>query len=169
MSVSARDFALASLRFIHWVQRYSHSTSAADLPLPPPKCHFMRNPVGKLNKSFASSDQKRSGKSAAVPCFLGIVHPTDFQVSWGTWLHLGAKWHFGGDCRMAVSLHSVNESEWNQSKISSLDTYLSNFYHLFPMRDQIKAVEGTEVKFYFPLLRPLKERLHDPVHLALTF
>ena len=44
----------------------------------------MRNPVGKLNKSFASSDQKRSGKSAAVPCFLGIVHPTDFQVSWGT-------------------------------------------------------------------------------------
>ena len=50
----------------------------------PPKCHFMRNPVGKLNKSFASSDQKRSGKSGAVPGFLGIVHPTDFQVSWGT-------------------------------------------------------------------------------------
>jgi len=53
--------------------RRRFATSAAQMPL-------YENPVGKLNKSFASSDQKRSGKSAAVPCFLGIVHPTDSHL-----------------------------------------------------------------------------------------
>ena len=70
----------------------------------------MRNPVGKLNKSFASSDQKRSGKSAAVPCFLGIVHPTDFQVSWGTWL-VNALWQ-SGDMGEKCNKKVVNFGNW---------------------------------------------------------
>ena len=53
----------------------------------------------------------------------------------------------GGSRRMAVTLHFVSELECTQSKISSWDIYLSNFYHLFPVRDQMKALEEVKVKF----------------------
>ena len=48
---------------------------------------------------------------------------------------------------MAASQHFVSEMECTQSKISTRDTYLSNFYHLFPVRDQMKALEEVKVKF----------------------
>ena len=53
----------------------------------------------------------------------------------------------GGGRRMAVTLHFVSELECTQSKISSWDIYLSNFYHLFPVRDQMNSVEGRKEKF----------------------
>ena len=62
----------------------------------------------------------------------------------GKWV---AEWQIGGDRRMAVSQHFVSEMECTQSKISNWDIYLSNFYHLFPVRDQMKAVEGVHEKF----------------------
>ena len=65
-----------------------------------------------------------------------------FEVAFGR-----RKWQMGGGGRMAVSLDSVNESEWSQSKISCWDTHLTNFYRLFPVRDQMKALEGSKVKF----------------------
>ena len=48
---------------------------------------------------------------------------------------------------MAVTQHFVSELECIQSKISSWDIYLSNFYHLFPVRDQMNSVEGRKEKF----------------------
>ena len=62
----------------------------------------------------------------------------------GKWV---VKWQIGGDRRMAVTLHFVSELECTQSKISSWDTYLSNSYHLFQVRDQMNSVEGRKEKF----------------------
>ena len=62
----------------------------------------------------------------------------------GKWV---VKWQIGGAHRMAVSRHSVSEMECTQSKIYCWDIYLSNFYHLFPVHDQMKAVEGRKEKF----------------------
>ena len=62
----------------------------------------------------------------------------------GKWV---VKWQIGGAHRMAVSQHFVSEMECTQSKIFSWDTYLSNFYQLFPVHDQMKAVEGRKEKF----------------------
>ena len=62
----------------------------------------------------------------------------------GKWV---VKWQIGGAHRMAVSQHFVSEIECTQSKISTCDIYLSNFYQLFPVRDQMKAQEGLKVKF----------------------
>ena len=53
----------------------------------------------------------------------------------------------GGAHRMAVTLHSVSEPECTQRKISSSDTYLSNYHPLFPVRDKMNAVEGPKEKF----------------------
>ena len=60
---------------------------------------------------------------------------------------LVVEWQIGGDRRMAATQHFVSELECTQNKISSWDIYLSNFYHLFPVRDQMKAQEGVKVKF----------------------
>ena len=57
------------------------------------------------------------------------------------------KWQMGGDRRMAVTLQLVSELGCTQMKISSWDTNLSNFDHLFPVRDKMKALEGAKEKF----------------------
>ena len=67
------------------------------------------------------------------------------QIHWILWSE--TKWQIGGAHRMAVSQHFVSEIECTQSKISTWDIYLSNFYQLFPVRDQMKAQEGVKVKF----------------------
>ena len=67
------------------------------------------------------------------------------QIHWILWSE--TKWQIGGAHRMAVSQHFVSEMECTQSKISTWDIYLSNFYQLFPVRDQMKAQEGVKVKF----------------------
>ena len=48
---------------------------------------------------------------------------------------------------MAVTLHSVIQPECTQRKISSSDTYLSNYYPFSTVRDQMKALEGPKEKF----------------------
>ena len=53
----------------------------------------------------------------------------------------------GGAHRMAVTLHSVIQPECTQRIISSSDTYLSNYYPFFPVRDKMNAVEGRKEKF----------------------
>ena len=67
------------------------------------------------------------------------------QIHWILWPE--TKWQIGGAHRMAVSQHFVSEMECTQSKISTWDIYLSNFYQLFPVHDQMKAVEGRKEKF----------------------
>ena len=67
------------------------------------------------------------------------------QIHWILWSE--TKWQIGGAHRMAVSQHFVSEMECTQSKISTWDIYLSNFYQLFPVHDQMKAVEGRKEKF----------------------
>ena len=57
--------------------RRRFATSAAQMPL-------HEKSSWKIEQILTPSDQKRSGNSEAVPCFLGIVPPTDFQVRWGT-------------------------------------------------------------------------------------
>ena len=79
-----------------------------------------------------------------------IPRMEEIQLSWSTQIWTGkwvAEWQIGGDRRMAVSQHFVSELECTQSKISSWDTYLSNFYHLFPVLDQMNPVEGRKEKF----------------------
>ena len=53
----------------------------------------------------------------------------------------------GGAHRMAVTLHSVIQPECTQRIISSSDTYLSNYYPISTVRDQMNAVKGRKEKF----------------------
>ena len=77
-----------------------------------------------------------------IPYFASVHHRfcEDYHCSGG--LH-----KIGGAHRMAVTLHSVIQPECTQRIISSSDTYLSNYHPLFPVRDQMNAVEGRKEKF----------------------
>ena len=101
--------------------------------------------VSWVHNTQKTWDRRRFATSFLITGGKGFVQFSNWishEVAFGR-----RKWQIGGGGRMAVSLDSVNESEWSQSKISWCDTHLANFHRLFPVRDQMKALEGPEVKF----------------------
>ena len=102
-------------------------------------------------KSVGCTIPKKHGTAADLPLRFWSLEAKDlFNFPTGFLM----KWHLGGG-----SGKSAAEVEWlylwtqwmnrsvSQSKISCWDTHLTNFYRLFPVRDQMKALEGSEVKF----------------------
>ena len=79
-----------------------------------------------------------------------LIFPTIFLIfQWKTTKSVQWRLHkIGGACRMAVSLHSVNESECNQSKISSWDT---NQFFIVPSSQCVTKWKLWKVVFFWVL------------------